>query len=114
MDARLRLDTIGGIAVLSVSGELDLSTLPQVRNTFVTLVGDHPGALVAIDLDGVESLDDTCLGVLLGTAGRARESGGDLVVVCSDERLLARFALVRLDRAIDVVPSVHDITSRMR
>lgn len=111
MDLRLTHDTIGGIAVLSVSGELDLSTLPTLRNGLVRLVGDHPGAVVAVDVDGVLSLDDTGIGILLGAAGRARETEGDLVVVCSDTRLLARFALLRLDHAVDVVSSVHDLAS---
>lgn len=111
MDLRLTHDMIGGIAVLSVSGELDLSTLPTLRNGLVRLVGDHPGAVVAVDVDGVLALDDTGIGILLGAAGRARETEGDLVIVCSDTRLLARFALLRLDHAVDVVSSVHDLAS---
>ena len=110
MDLRLTTDSVGGVPVLGVSGELDLATLPQFRNALVRLVSDASGARVAVDLDGVVALDDTGLGILLGAAGRARESGGDLVVVCSDERLRARLALLRFDRAVTVVDAAHDVT----
>jgi anti-sigma B factor antagonist len=62
---------------------------------------------VFVDLDGVTALDDTGLGMLLGAAGRAREAGGQLVVVCTNERLLHRFALTGLDRAVTVQSSLH-------
>ena len=62
-------------------------------------LADHAGRTVAVDLDGVDALDDTGLGVLLGAAGRARQAGGDLVVVCASEHLRARFTLTGLDRA---------------
>jgi anti-sigma B factor antagonist len=62
---------------------------------------------VAVDLDGVGVLDDSGLGVILGAAGRAREAGGDLVVVCSDARLVARLQLTGLDRAVDVRANLH-------
>ena len=62
-------------------GSVDLATLPQLGDALFRLVADHPGQRVAVDLDGVDVLDDTGLGVLLGAAGRARQAGGDLVVV---------------------------------
>ena len=58
---------------------------------------------MAVDLDGVDVLDDTGLGVLLGAAGRARQGGGEVVVVVADERLRARFTATGFDRAVDVV-----------
>ena len=92
----------GGLPVLQVSGEVDMGTIPTFRDALHRLVTDHPAAVVAVDLDGVLALDDTGLGVLLGAAGRARQVGGDLVVVCSDPRLMRRFAETRLDRALDL------------
>ena len=71
---------------------------------------------MAVDLDGVDVLDDTGLGVLLGAAGRARQAGGELVVVVSDERLRARFEATGFDRAVAVVDRLaavpHALTSR--
>jgi anti-sigma B factor antagonist len=102
MELLCRLTTVGPRAVLQVSGELDMATLPTFRDHLSRAVDDHRGATVWVDLDGVTALDDTCLGMLLGAAGRAREAGGDLSLVCTAERLRRRFALTGLDRAIAV------------
>ena len=102
MELVCSLASIGTTPVLQVSGEIDLATLPYFRDQLLRAVSLHDGATVVVDLDGVTVLDDTGLGILLGTAGRARERGGDLVIVSSNERLLARFELTRLDRALEV------------
>jgi anti-anti-sigma factor len=102
VDLSCRISTVGGGPLVSVAGELDLASAPTLRDALVRAIGDHRGATVIVDLDGVAALDDTGLGVLLGSAGRAREAGGDLVVVTSSERLRARFELTGLARAIEV------------
>ena len=107
MELLCRLTTLGTSPVLHVSGEIDLATLPAFRDHLTRAVGQHTGATVFVDLDGVTALDDTGLGMLLGTAGRAREAGGDLVVVCSSTRLRQRFAVTGLDRALIVQPTLH-------
>ena len=71
MDLRARHDLVGSLPVVALAGSVDLATLPQLGNALFRLVGDHPGRRVAVDLDGVDVLDDTGLGVLLGAAGRA-------------------------------------------
>jgi len=102
MDLRARHDTVGSLPVVSLSGSVDLSTVPALSDALLRLVTEHPGQEVAVDLDGIDVLDDTGLGVLLGAAGRARQGGGDLVIVTTDERLRQRFATTGLDRAIEV------------
>ena len=107
MDLHCRLATIGSSPVLHVSGEIDLATLPAFRDHLSRAIGQHPAQRLFVDLDGVIALDDTGLGMLLGAAGRAREAGGDVVVVCSNERFVQRFALTGLDRAVTVQPTLH-------
>lgn len=102
MDLHCRTLIIGGTPTLQVTGEIDLATLPQLHDALRRVVGEHRGSVIAVDLDGVSVLDDTGLGVLLGSAGRAREQGGDLVIVSSSERLRRRFDLSGLSRAVEV------------
>ena len=103
MDLRTDHAVVGDTPVLGLAGSVDLATVPTLSSALFRLVGDHPGRAVAVDLDGLEVLDDTGLGVLLGAAARARQRGGDLVVVVSDERLRARFTDTGFDRAVDIV-----------
>ena len=74
-----RQSVVGSVPVLSLSGPVDLATVPALRDALVRLVGNHVGQLVAVDLDGVDVLDDSGLGALLGAAGQARSGGGDTV-----------------------------------
>ena len=56
----------------------------------LTVLGDLPVLQASGEID------------LLGAAGRAREHGGDLLLVCNSERLRSRFSLTGLDRAMVV------------
>jgi anti-anti-sigma factor len=104
-----RRTVIGDLHVLVVEGEVDMSTIPQLSDALTRLVADSRGASTAVDLDGVQVLDDTALGVLLGIAGRARQSGGELVVVCTSEKMRARLEQTRFDRAVTVRSTISDI-----
>lgn len=102
MELHLRTDSTGPLPVLQVDGEIDIATLPRLRNALARLVVDHPGVVVAVDLTAVTALDDTGLGILMGAAAHARGAGGDLAIVCARARMCERLALTGLDRAITV------------
>ncbi|CAN5767969.1 hypothetical protein BH20ACT4_BH20ACT4_04450 [soil metagenome] len=88
--------------IVTVAGAIDLSTVAALRDHLLRVVTDNPGGTVVIDLDEVVAVDDTGLGILLGLAGRAREHGGDLRLVCAPGRLRDRLSLTGADRAVDV------------
>lgn len=106
MDLSLRRSTIGATHVLSVVGDIDLSTIPRFTDALTRLIADAPGTVVMVDLDGAHSVDDAALGLLLGAAGRARATHGDVAVVATDPRLRARFTETGFDRAVSVRNSV--------
>jgi anti-sigma B factor antagonist len=106
VDLHLHTDGTGPVPVLVVEGEVDLATLPRLRNALVRLVVDHPAALVAVDLTAVSALDDAGLGILMGAAAHARGSGGDLAIVCAKARLCDRLTLTGLDRAMTVAATL--------
>ncbi len=68
-----------GTAVISITGELDLATAPQLRDAFVCLVnrGIH---VVTVDMARLGFIDSTGLGVLVTALKRFRELGGDLTL----------------------------------
>jgi anti-sigma B factor antagonist len=105
MELGIREAHHGGVAVLSLTGEVDLSTVPRLRGALQRAAG---GGSLVVDLDGVDALDDVGLGVLVGAAARARSHGGDLVVVCTDERLLELFRRTRLDQALAIRATVAE------
>ena len=106
MDMELRRAHIGHRQVLVVTGDVDLVSLPRFNDALLRFIGEFPGDTVAIDLDGTGLIEDAALGLLLGTAGRARSAEGDVVVVATDTRLRARLAITGFDRAITVANTI--------
>jgi anti-anti-sigma factor len=102
VDLQVRVAMVGGTPTVAVGGLVDLGSVPLLQDVLTRAVLDHPGETIVVDLDGVVSFDDTALGLLLAAAGRARELGGALEIVCTSDRLLARLASTRFDRAVTV------------
>jgi anti-sigma B factor antagonist len=87
-------------AVLAVTGELDVATAPQLRQEAVRLSAAGTNNLV-VDLSGVEFLDSTGLGVIVGVVKRVRTPGGELAVAGAEDHVLKVFEITRIS---DVVP----------
>jgi anti-sigma B factor antagonist len=109
VDLHGSVEVVGTVPVLSLTGSVDLATVAVLRDLLLRLATEHPGQRVAVDLDGVDTLDDTGLGVLLGVAGRARQNGGDVMIVCRNAHVRERFTLTGLDRAVAVAPTVTSL-----
>jgi anti-sigma B factor antagonist len=94
-----------GWSVVSLSGEIDMATSPELRGRLHALLGEGKATIV-IDLDGVGFLDSTALGVLVGTMKRARAAGGDVRLVCTQPRVAKVLEITRLDQAFATFTSV--------
>jgi anti-sigma B factor antagonist len=91
--------------VLSVKGEVDVYTAPRLREKLVELVSQ--GKLkVIVDLEGVDFLDSTGLGVLVGGLKRLRSHDGDLQLVCTQQRILKVFEITGLTKVFAIHDSV--------
>jgi anti-sigma B factor antagonist len=79
----------GGIRVVSVAGELDIATAPQLcARLDASRAGRRPRLLV--DLTKVEFCDSTGLRALLGAASEVRAHGGRFAIVCPLDGDVAR------------------------
>jgi anti-sigma B factor antagonist len=61
----------GGACVVRLAGELDLYNADDVRRALFDACSDHPERLV-VDLDKVEFMDSTALGVLIEARTRLK------------------------------------------
>ena len=98
-----------GWEVLTVSGEIDMATAPRFRQRLLALISDGAQNVV-IDLSGVDYIDSTGLGVLMGGAKRVRSAGGDIRLVTAGSHLAKLIELTRLDRVLDMFESVAAAT----
>lgn len=106
MDLRASIDTVAGRRVLSLDGSADLASAPVLHDAVSRLLAHRPATSTAIDLDGVQLLDDAALGLLVGAAAHARRAGIEFVVVASPGPIRRRLADTRLDQILTVVETL--------
>lgn len=107
MDLSLSTRDEGDWTVVAVGGEIDVYTAPKLRETLVDLVNVGRFRLV-VDLEAVDFLDSTGLGVLVGGLKRLRAHDGTLRVVCTQERLLKIFRITGLTKVFPIHGSVEE------
>lgn len=94
-----------GWVVVTVRGQLDVATAPELRQLLVEAAFSDGQGLV-VDLDGLEFIDSMGLGVLLGALKRARTHGTSFALVCTRERVLR---LLELTQLTDILPIVDRV-----
>jgi len=110
MDLRLETSDRDGATVLSAHGEIDVATAPQLRQQIVELASESSAPLV-IDLEGVDFLDSTGLGVLVSGLKRFRTLGSDVLLVATRPRILKVFEITGLTQVFSIHPTVEDAVS---
>jgi len=101
-----------GIAVISLAGEGDVYTSPRGKQEIVNLLNSDVTRMV-VDLTGVEYLDSTGLGVLIGGLKRARERDGDLKLICDNVRILRIFEITGLTKIFDIYRSETEALEKL-
>ena len=96
-----------GFTVIEVGGEIDVYTAPKLRERLVGLVeSGHYGLIM--DMENVEFLDSTGLGVLVGGLKRVRAHDGWIDLVCTQSRILRIFRITGLNRVFDIYDTVGE------
>jgi anti-sigma B factor antagonist len=108
MDLSLTTNRVGEHLVVSLAGIADLSSAPGMYDHLRRVCADHPAETLLIDIDGLLSLDDAALGLLFGAVARARRGGGDVELICTDDRLLQLLQTTGFDRTVVVRSSIAD------
>jgi anti-sigma B factor antagonist len=109
IDLSMELRRMGEWTVVSVEGELDLYTAPQLRDAVMDAVEDGSERVV-LDLTKVPFMDSSGLGVVVACLKRLRESGGDLALVTPPESPPTKLlSLTGLDRAIRTRATLDEV-----
>ena len=106
MDLSLETRQEDGHTIIEVGGEIDVYTAPKLRDKITELVGDGHHNLV-IDMENVDFLDSTGLGVLVGGLKKVRAHDGTMELICSQDRLLKIFRITGLAKVF----TIHDSES---
>jgi anti-sigma B factor antagonist len=88
------------IALVALSGELDLATAPLLEGCLGPLEADGPASIM-VDIRDLMFIDSTGLGVLLRARGRAEANGHQLLVVGASPAARRLFELTGTGFLID-------------
>lgn len=101
MDLSLETRQEDGHTIIEVGGEIDVYTAPKLRDKITELVGNGNYNLV-IDMEKVDFLDSTGLGVLVGGLKKVRAHDGSMELICSQDRLLKIFRITGLAKVFTI------------
>jgi anti-sigma B factor antagonist len=107
VDLKLDHHTKDGIEIVEVEGEIDVYTAPRLRELLIELVNTGFYQLV-VNMEKVEFLDSTGLGVLVGGLKRVRAHDGSLDLVCTQERILKIFRITGLTKVFGIHDTVDE------
>jgi anti-sigma B factor antagonist len=103
------VETRDGTVVVHLAGELDLYNAPEVRTALEEAAGSSPDRVV-VDLEEVEFVDSTVLGVFIETRRRL-ENDAVFLLAAPGHDVRRALEVSGLDRHLRVVNSVDDALS---
>jgi len=103
---RLTLDTaVEGTLVVTVDGELDMLTAPDLRHAVVDRL--DAATTVVLALDGVVFLGTSGLAALIELREHAQRVGATLRLACTERRVLRPLSIAGLHHLFEIHDSVE-------
>jgi anti-sigma B factor antagonist len=108
----LERTTVAGRPAVTVRGELDIATAPDLASVIESLLATSPRGLV-LDLTPTRFLDSSGARGLMRCAKQAASAGVSLHVICPRSNSPVRLVidLLELERVVPIVESPADITA---
>jgi anti-sigma B factor antagonist len=103
----IEISVEGSSALVAVRGEIDLATQAEFRAALSDLVVSGQTDL-SIDLSGVEFIDSTGLGALIGARRRVHAFNGSLRLLSPSAQVRKVFEVTGLNKVFDIVDPDED------
>ncbi|GAA5417463.1 anti-sigma-B factor antagonist [Paraliobacillus ryukyuensis] len=91
---------------LVLSGEIDAYTAPKLKEELLPLT-KRAGASIIVDLENVNYMDSTGLGVFISALKSTKEHGSELKLVQLQDRVRRLFEITSLDSIISIDSTVR-------
>jgi anti-sigma B factor antagonist len=101
MELGLEVREADSHSIVDVKGEIDVYTAPKLREKLIELVSEGDYHIV-VNLEGVDFLDSTGLGVLVGALKRVKGHDGTLALICTQDKILKVFQVTGLDKVFEI------------
>lgn len=107
MNLSIAMENADGNHVLHLSGEVDAYTAQQLRDQLFPVV-EQGGSQVTVDLEHVNYMDSTGIGIFIGALKAASKSGSQLRLEKVPPRINRLFRITGLHEIISVTPLVEE------
>jgi anti-sigma B factor antagonist len=101
--ARSALDS--GVVVLALSGTMTMGNQLQKFEWDIQELLKNNQNRIVLDISDVSYLDSSAIGVLVGSHGKVRDSGGDLRLAGATARIASIFKMTGIDSLLHLDPS---------
>jgi anti-sigma B factor antagonist len=101
------------VVVLTLKGNLDALTAPELRPTIDELVASRK-IHVVFNLKNLTLIDSSGVGAIVSLFKRVRMLGGDVKIACLANQPKEIFRLLRLDRAFELYETVEEAQAKFK
>jgi len=97
---------VGGVPVVELEGEIDLSTSSIFKETVYQVIESGHNDVI-IDLNELEFMDSTGLGVLVAALKKTSMAGGSIRLICNKRNILKVFTITGLDKVFSIYDNLQ-------
>ncbi|MCE5326471.1 MAG: STAS domain-containing protein [Planctomycetaceae bacterium] len=101
----------GQAAVVSVTGEIDLSCSGEFQDELLDVLDDKPGS-ITVDLSNVPHMDSSGIASLIKLLGRSRKASVPVRLAGLQKRVQSLFEITRLDKVFEIYPDVTEALAK--
>ncbi|MDY6796192.1 MAG: STAS domain-containing protein [Actinomycetota bacterium] len=103
---RTRVKEAGGVPLIELEGEIDLSTSPTFKDKIYEVI-ESGNKDIIVDLSSLVFMDSTGLGVLVAALKKTRMQGGSIRLICSRKSVLKVFNITGLDKVFTIYDNLQ-------
>ena len=107
---RVHAGELGGVPLLEISGDIDLSTLPHLQRALEQALNKKIQRLI-IDLRRVSFIDSSGVGALIGAKKKLMTRHGELYIICGEDHVRRKLGLMRLGNIIRLHSTPEEVTA---
>lgn len=101
--ATIAVRTAGRALIITIAGEIDLSNAALVSQKIQEAEGTSTN--VVLDLENLQFMDSTGLGVVVNLGKRVKERGGELAIVIVKPSIRKLFSITAFDKRFRIFDS---------
>ena len=99
----------GEVAVLALSGELDVAGSALLEQELDRVAADHDPRVVVLDLSTLDFMDSTGLRLVVLADARCRQDGRRFAVVRGNEQVHRVFEITRMAERLEILDAADDL-----